>query len=130
MDDVLVLRARLLQESLVNLLLPLQLVVVNTRAIGPVALQVFGVLDCGGRGDEAAVDATDERVRAETVRAVYGVVALARREKAGDVRPLVEVNPQAAHRVVDAGEDAHGHVARVVADEHLVDFEYRAELAV
>src|SRR4051812_26074654 len=58
------------------------------------------------------------------------VVALARGEKAGDVRALLEVNPEAAHRVMYAGKDSHRHVARVVADKHLVDFENRAELLV
>src|SRR5690242_2787627 len=31
---------------------------------------------------------------------------------------------------MDAGEDTHRHVTRIVADKHLVDFEYRAELSV
>src|SRR5690349_18656903 len=31
---------------------------------------------------------------------------------------------------MNTGEDTHRHVTRIVADEHLVDFEYRAEFAV
>src|SRR5690348_1344976 len=31
---------------------------------------------------------------------------------------------------MDAGEDTHRHVTRIVADKHLIDFEYRAEFAV
>ena len=122
--------ARLLQKPRVDLLLTLQLVVVNLRPVRAVALDVLSELDGGGRGDESAVDAGDERVCAEAVRAVDGVVALARGEEPRNVRPLLVIDPQAAHRVVDAGEDTHRDVARVVADEHLVDFENRAELAV
>ena len=59
-----------------------------------------------------------------------GVVALAGGEDAGDVGQLVEVDPEAAHGVVHAGEDLHGNFARVVADELLVDFENAFELAV
>ena len=51
-------------------------------------------------------------------------------EEAGDVGHLVEVDPEAAHGVVHAGEDLHGHFARIVADELLVDFENAFELAV
>src|ERR1044072_9331543 len=108
----------------------LQLVVVNLRAVGAVALDVLGELDGGRRGDEATIDATDERVCAQTVRAVDGVVALARGEKAGNGRPLLEIYSQPAHRIMPAEEDAHRDVARVVADEHLVNFQNRAELLV
>ena len=58
------------------------------------------------------------------------VLALAGGEEAGDVGHLVEVDPEAAHGVVHAGEDLHGDVARIVADEFLVDFEDAFELAV
>ncbi len=58
------------------------------------------------------------------------IFALAGGKDAGDVGHLVEVDPQAAHGVVHAGEDLHGHIARVVADELLVDFENAFELAI
>ena len=58
-----------------------------------------------------------------------GVVGLACGEDAGDVGLLVEVDPEAAHGVVHAGEDLHGDFAGVVADELLVDFEDAFELA-
>ncbi len=59
-----------------------------------------------------------------------GAVGLARGEDAGDVGLLVEVDPEAAHGVVHAGEDLHGDVAGIVADELLVDFEDAFELVV
>jgi hypothetical protein len=79
---------------------------------------------------EAAEDATDQRVCAEAIGAVVLVLALAGGKDAGDVGHLVEVDPEAAHGVVHAGEDLHGHVARIVADELLVDFENAFELAI
>ena len=81
-------------------------------------------------GAEAAEDATDQRVRAQPVGAVVLVLALAGGKDAGDVGHLVEVHPQAAHGVVHAGEDLHRLVARIDADELLVDLENAAELAV
>jgi hypothetical protein len=90
----------------------------------------FGVGDGVRAGDEAAVDAGEERVGAEAVGAVDGVVGLAGGVDAGDVGLLVEVDPEAAHGVVHAGEDLHGDFAGVVADELLVDFEDAFELAV
>ena len=83
-----------------------------------------------GSGLESAEDATDKRVRAETVGAVVLVLALAGGKDAGDVGHLVEVDPQAAHGVVHAGEDLHRLLARIDADELLVDLENAVELAV
>ncbi len=59
------------------------------------------------------------------------VFGFSRGVDAGDVRRLVEVDPEAAHGVVHAGEDLHGRdFAGIVADELLVDFENAFELAV
>ena len=92
--------------------------------------QILDVVESIGSGLEAAEDATDQRVCAQAVGAVVLVLALAGGKDAGDVGHLVEVDPEAAHGVVHAGEDLHGHVAGVVADEFLVDFEDAFELAV
>ena len=43
-------------------------------------------------------------------------------------RVLLEVDPQAAHRVVDGGEDLHRVLVRIDADELLVDLEDAREL--
>src|SRR5208337_3166088 len=59
-----------------------------------------------------------------------GVIALTAGVETLDVGELVEVNPQAAHGVVHAGKDLHGGVARIVADELLVDLEDAFEFAV
>ena len=91
---------------------------------------VASVLHCAGTGDESSVDARHERVRAQAVGAVNGVVGLAAGVKSFDVGLLVEVNPQAAHGVVHARKDLHGHVAGIVAHELLVDFEDAFQLAV
>src|SRR5215469_945764 len=88
------------------------------------------VLERDGSGGESAVDAGDQRVCAEAICAVVLVLALTGGEEAGDVGHLVEVDPEAAHGVVHAGEDLHGVVVRVDADEFLVDFEDAAELVV
>ena len=58
------------------------------------------------------------------------VLALAGGKDAGNVGHLVEVDPEAAHGVVHAGEDLHRHFARIVADKLLVDFQNAFELAV
>ena len=78
------------------------------------------------RHEEAREDAREQRVGAEAVAAVVVVVALADRVEPGDVRLLVDrvarveaalfgprvVGPQAAHGVVDGGEDLHGFRSR------------------
>ena len=58
------------------------------------------------------------------------VFALARRKDSRNVRGLIEVDPQAAHGVMHAGENLHRPVARIVADELLVNFENAFELAI
>ena len=83
-----------------------------------------------GPAAESAEDATDQGIRAQAIGAVVLVFALAGREQAGDISHLVVVDPQATHGVVHAGEDLHGHFARVVADKFLVDLENAFELAV
>ena len=92
--------------------------------------EVFRVLHGLRAGDEASVDAGEEGVGAEAVGAVDGVVGLACGEDTGDVGLLVEVDPEAAHGVVHAGEDLHGDFAGVVAYELLVDFEDAFKFAV
>ncbi|CDN41770.1 hypothetical protein BN871_AL_00170 [Paenibacillus sp. P22] len=69
-------------------------------------------------------------VRAETVRSMVLVLAFAAGEQARDVGHLVVVDPHAAHRIVDRREDLHRQLARIVADELLVDLDDAAELDV
>ena len=92
--------------------------------------RLFAYCSAFGPGDESAEDATDQRIRAQAIGAVVLVLALAGGKDAGNVGHLVEVDPEAAHGVVHAGEDLHGHFARIVADKLLVDFENAFELAV
>src|SRR5207302_4583094 len=80
--------------------------------------------------NETAVDATHQRVRTQTVRAVNGIIAFTRGQQSGNVRVLIEVYPQTTHRIMHAGKDAHGHVPRIVADKHLVYFQDSAQLLV
>ncbi len=116
----------LLRRSVVELVL--------AREFGGVAAvaflrgEGFGVGHGLRAGDEASVDAGEEGVGAEAVGAVDGVIGFACCKDAGDVGLLVEVDPEAAHGVVHAGEDLHGDFAGVVADELLVDFEDAFEL--
>src|SRR5216683_1342074 len=49
---------------------------------------------------------------------------------AGNVRVLIEINPEAAHRIMHAGKDAHRHVPRIVAHEHFVDLQNRPEFLI
>src|SRR5260370_8760487 len=64
------------------------------------------------------------RVEARNVRRLVG-----RRAGAyGSVLRAIEVDPQAAHRVVHGREDAHRIEVRVFADEPLVDLEHAGEL--
>ncbi len=90
----------------------------------------LGVGDGVGAGEKASVNAGEEGVGAEAVGPVDGVVGLAGGEDAGDVGVLVEVDPEAAHGVVHAGEDLHGDVAWIIADELLIDFEYAFKFTV
>ena len=85
-------------------------------------LQILRVLHGVRAGDEASVDARHQRVRAQPVGAMILVFGLASGENAGDVGGLLVIDPQAAHGVVHAGENLHGHVARIVADKLLVNF--------
>jgi len=83
-----------------------------------------------GPSAEAAKDATDQRVRAQAIGAVVLVLALAGGKDAGDVSHLIKVHPQAAHGVMHARKNLHGHVAGIVADKFLVDFENAFQLFV
>ena len=94
------------------------------------SLQIASVAYRGRPGYESAKDAGHQRIRAQAVRAVILVFALAGGIDAGNVGGLVEVHPQPAHGVVHAGEDLHRRVARIVADKLLVDLENAFELAV
>src|SRR6185369_5899745 len=51
-------------------------------------------------------------------------------EQSGNVRALVVVNPEPAHRIMHARKDSHRYVTRIVADEHLVNLENRAEFSI
>ena len=115
-------------QAVVDFLLPLALgVEVSVAGRG---LQILRVLHGVRAGDESSVDARHQRIRAQPVGAVVLVFGLAGGEDAGDVRGLFVIDPEAAHGVVHAGENLHGHVARIVADKLLVDFEDAFELAV
>ena len=59
-----------------------------------------------------------------------GVIALAAGVQPLNVGALIEVNPEAAHGVVHAGEDFHGHVAGIVANELLVNLQDAFQFAV
>src|SRR3982750_3258033 len=108
----------------------LQFLFVNTRTIDAVALNIFRVLDGGGRGDKSTIDTTDERVGSQTIRTVNRVVAFAGREQSGKIRSLVVVNPKSTHRIMHARKDAHRYMTRIVAYKHFVDFENRAQLSI
>ena len=81
------------------------------------------VADRGGQHEVAVGEPLHERAGAEAVGAVVGEVRLAEHVQAGDVAHQVVVDPQAAHRVVDGGVDAHGDVVRVLAGDALVHLE-------
>ncbi len=121
-----VLGAGIVEKDVVVLLLALQLG--RVAAVALWRCERLGILHGLRAGDETSVDAGEERVGSEPVGSVDGIVGLARGEDAGDIGLLVEVNPQAAHGVVHAGEDLHGNFARVVTDELLVDLENAFEL--
>ena len=76
------------------------------------------------RQDEVAVrQPLHQRAGAEPVRPVVGEVRLADRVQPGDRGHQVVVDPQAAHRVVGRGVDAHRHAVRVVAGDARVHLE-------
>src|SRR5215213_9301597 len=127
---ILVLVTALLDQLLVDLLLKFQLLIVDTRSVSAVALDVLRELDRSRRSDKPAKHATDKRICAETIRTMNRVIAFTGRQQTGNVCALVEVDPESAHRIVHARKDAHRHVTRIVADEHLVNLENRAELSV
>src|SRR6266446_1609307 len=112
----------------IDFLLPFTLCLKMTVAGG--VLQILRVLHCVRAGDEASKDARHQRVRAEPIRAVILIFGFSCGEDAGDVRRLFVIHPEAAHGVVHAGEDLHRCVARIVADELLVNFEDAFQLAV
>src|SRR5262245_38292991 len=58
------------------------------------------------------------------------VVAFSRSQQTGNIRSLIVINPQAAHRIMYTRKNPHRHMTRVVANKHLVDLENRAELPI
>src|SRR6266849_6104941 len=56
------------------------------------------------------------------------IITFARRQQSRNVRVLIEINPQPAHRIMHAGKDAHRHMARVVAHKHFVNLQNRPKL--
>ena len=81
-----------------------------------------------GQHEVAVGEALHEGARAEAVGAVVGEVRLAGDEEARDARLEVVVDPQAAHRVVHGGVDAHRHLVGVLARDPLVHVEQVAVL--
>ena len=79
--------------------------------------------------DEIAVgQPLHQRARAEAVRAVIREVRLAEDVQAGHVAHQVVVDPEAAHRVMDGGVDAHRHLVGVLVRDLLVHVEEVAVL--
>ena len=75
----------------------------------------------GGREHEVAVgESLHQRARTQPVGAVVGEVRLAEHVEPRDVAHEVVVDPQPAHRVVDRGVDAHGHLVRVLVGDAVV----------
>src|SRR4029434_5760414 len=109
---------------------------------GKLRRRLAAVADHRGAADPAGVDARNQRIGAEPVRAVVLVLDLARGVEPGHVgrlaprRRFVEravnlvrnvVDPEPSHRVVHPGKDLHRDLARVVAYELLVDLEDPSE---
>ncbi len=69
-----------------------------------------------------------ERAGPQPVGPVVGEVRFAQHVQAGDRAHEVVVDPQAAHRVVDGGVDAHGNLVRVLVGDALVHVEEVAVL--
>src|SRR5690606_17258560 len=70
-----------------------------------------------------------QRICTESVGSVDRVIAFARRKQSRNIRPLVFIYPKSAHRIMNAREYPHRNEARIVANEHLVNFENCAKLA-
>ena len=74
--------------------------------------------------DEITVGQTlHERARAEAVGAVVGEIGLAEHEEPGDVGHQVVVHPEAAHRVVHGGVDAHRRLVPALGGDLVVNVE-------
>ena len=89
-----------------------------------------GICHCLRTGYKAAIDARNQRVRAQPVGSVIAVFTLAAGEDAGNTGRLLEIDPKPTHGVVHAGKNLHRSIARIVAHKLLVDFENAFELAV
>src|SRR5258708_15139928 len=55
------------------------------------------------------------------------IITFTRRKKPRNTRPLLKIDPEPAHGIVNAGEYPHRHVSRVVTYKHLVDLEDRTQ---
>ena len=84
---------------------------------------------CLGTSDKAGVGSREERVCTETVCTVVLMIALARSHESRNVRVVVAVDPDTAHRVMYGREDLHRHLARILTDELRVHLENAAKLA-
>jgi hypothetical protein len=84
-------------------------------------LLMHEVVRDGRRDDEITIgEALHERGGTETVRAVVGEVRLAEHMQAGEVAHEVVVHPEAAHRVMHGGVDAHRLLVAVFAGDLLI----------
>ena len=61
--------------------------------------------------------------------AVDRIIAFAGGKQSRNVRPLLEVDPKAAHRIMHARENSHRHIPRVVTDEHFIDLKDSAQFS-
>ena len=83
----------------------------------------------GVRNDEVAVgEPLHQRAGAQAVGAVVGEVRFAEHVQPGDVAHQVVIHPQAAHRVVDGGVDAHRRLVRIFVGDLLIHLEEVAVL--
>ena len=78
------------------------------------------VADRRGEHEVAVGEGLHECARTEPVRPVIREVRLAEHVQPGDVAHQVVVNPEATHRVVHGGVDAHGDLVRVLVGDALV----------
>ena len=94
------------------------------------SLLVACIAYCVRSSDESAENARGQRIRAQPIRAVILILALACGENSRNVGRLVEVHPQAAHGVMHARENLHWRGARIVAHKLLINFQNTFKLSV
>src|SRR5581483_9736360 len=117
-------------EASVKFLLPLFLRIKYMAAHAVSGFAVLGIKNSLRAGHKSAVDTGDQRVCAQAVGAMNAEVALAAGEDAFDAGGLVAIHPKAAHGVMHARKDLHGHVARIIAHKFLVNLQNAFQLAV